>query len=278
VVRQTIVATAPFYRTWWFPFAIVTLLALLASLIYRARFERRLALERLRAGIATDLHDEIGSGLTQISLYGELIRRESDPRVAAWADTVGAQARGLSEALRDLVWAIDPEKESWDAVELRMKDWATGLLGPQGIAFEIEGRADDGVRPLPASVRRNVLLVFKEALHNAVRHAACQRVEVRWRFTRDVLWLCIRDDGRGFELNSVSRGNGLRNIERRASELGATVQVRSAPGKGTSIELCLWPRRSARAWVTSRWRDGAARLHESVVAGRARFRLHSRSR
>jgi signal transduction histidine kinase len=237
VTELAIVAALPFYRAWWFPLLLVATVGGMALGLYRAHMERRLALERLRTRIATDLHDDIGSGLTQISLYGELIRRESDPRVAAWADSVGTQARQLSETMRDLVWAIDPTRESWEALELRMKDWAVALLAPTPIALDMAGTADDRVALLSAHVRRNVLLVFKEALHNAVRHSACRRVEVRWQVSSDRLRLRIHDDGVGIAPGSATRGNGLPNIERRASEIGATARMSSSPADGTSIEL-----------------------------------------
>jgi signal transduction histidine kinase/ligand-binding sensor domain-containing protein len=243
VTRLAIAAELPFYRMWWFPLLIATALTALAIRLYRMRMERRLALERLRARIATDLHDDIGSGLTQISLYGELIRRESDDRVAAWANAMGAQARQLSESMRDLVWAIDPERESWNALELRMKDWGAELLALTPVALDMSGTVDDGMVPLSADVRRNILLVFKEALHNAVRHAACTRVEVRWRISAASLRLIIRDDGTGFDERCATRGNGLHNIARRAKEIGASVRIESSMGTGTQIEIDLSLRR-----------------------------------
>jgi signal transduction histidine kinase/ligand-binding sensor domain-containing protein len=237
VMRLAIITELPFYRTWWFPLLMATALSGLVIRVYRLRMERRLALARLRARIATDLHDDIGSGLTQISLYGELIRRESDAHVAAWANAMGEKARQLSESMRDLVWAIDPERESWDALELRMKDWGAELLALTPVALDMSGTADGDVAPLSADIRRNVLLIFKEALHNAVRHAACSRVEVRWRISGKSLSLRIRDDGRGFDEGHATRGNGLRNIARRAAEIGASARVESAPDAGTCLEL-----------------------------------------
>ena len=254
IMRLPIAATAPFYRLWWFPIVVTALLGAVALQWYRARMERRLALERLRTRIATDLHDDIGSGLTQISLYGELIRRESDARVGAWADAVGVQARQLSETMRDLVWAIDPARESWESLELRMKDWAAELVAPASVALDMAGAADAELVPLSADIRRNILLIFKEALHNAVRHAGCSRVEVRWHASHDSLSLRIHDDGRGFDTRcaAAAPGNGLRNIARRAAEIGAHVCVRSEPDAGTDVELRLPLRRASRVTAERR--------------------------
>jgi signal transduction histidine kinase len=194
-------------------------------------------MERLRLRIATDLHDDLGSGLTQVSLYSELIRRSSEPHVAAWAEQVGEQARSLSAGMRDIIWAIHPQNETWEALELRMKDYAAALLAPHGIAFDMQGTAVRAPPDLSTDVRHNVLLLFKEALHNAVRHARCRRIEVRWRLYPRRLWLAIRDDGWGFDPAEVSAGNGLPSLRRRAAEIRADLRVATAPGRGTSIQV-----------------------------------------
>jgi signal transduction histidine kinase len=239
VARLSLVAAPPFWRTWWFPPAVAAALLVPAFLWYRSRMERRLAMERLRLRIATDLHDDIGGGLTQVSLYGELIRRASTGPVAGWAERVGEQARALGDAMRDIVWAIHPEQESWEALELRMKDHAVALLGPRGIAFEMTGELRDGARAtvLPMDVRRNVLLVFKEALHNAVRHAGCEHVVVRWRLGPRRLGVTIHDDGGGFDPSRAVAGHGLSNLRRRAAEIGGDLAIETAPGAGTTITL-----------------------------------------
>lgn len=236
ILRQELFAVTPIYRRWWFVLTIAGMLLMPPALWYRLRLERQLAMERLRARIATDLHDDLGAGLTQVSLYSELIRRASEPQVAAWAERVGEQARSLSEGMRDIIWAVDPQRESWDALELRMKDHAAELLSPHGIAFVMNSAGPRAVT-LSAEIRRNVLFVFKEAIHNAVRHARCRRIEVQCRLSPRRLRLTIRDDGQGFDLTRLVPGNGLRNLQRRAAEMGAVAKVDSAPGLGTTVEL-----------------------------------------
>jgi signal transduction histidine kinase len=96
-------------------------------------------------------------------------------------------------------------------------------------------------------VRQNVLLFFKEAVHNAVRHAEPSRVEVRWRLSRRALSLHVSDDGRGFDPAAARRGTGLLSLRRRADELGGAFTLTSAPGEGTRVALDVplgtaWPR------------------------------------
>ena len=212
----------------------VTLLSL--GLGYRYNAMRK-ARERLRLRIASDLHDDVGSGLTQISLCSELLRHMPDPKTAGLAEQIGVQARSLAGTMQDIVWAVEPKQDSWEALELRMKDFAAGLLAPAGIAFDMQGERRQAHGKLPLEVRQNVLLMFKEALHNAVKHARCTQVTVRWRLTRRTLWLRVWDDGEGFDPQAVARGNGLHNLRRRADDLSARFALEARPGQPTALEL-----------------------------------------
>ena len=256
-VRLHLYVAAPFWHTW--PFALLVGLGVGAALfgVHRVREGRRQATDALRQRIASDLHDEMGGGLTQVSLYSELIRRavetggdgaprEDPDRVAAWAEHVGAQARSLSESMRDVVWAIRPDEGAWQDLELRLKDAAVALLAPRGIEPDLGGEVPDRPPPLSPEVRQNVLLFVKEALHNAVRHAEPTRVEVRWRLTRRTLSLRVCDDGRGFDPATVRRGVGLASLRRRAHDLGGTLHIDTAPGRGACLALDV-PLRSRRA-------------------------------
>jgi len=195
--------------------------------------------ERMRLRIASDLHDDIGSGLTQISLYSELAGRHPGVQATEWNKKIGALARRLTERMQDIVWAIKPEQEAWEGLELRMKDYATGLLAPKGIAFEMQGEVVEEERDaLAPNVRQNVLLMVKEIVHNAARHADCTKVFVRWRLTRETLWLHVGDDGCGFDPAAVREGgHGLKNLQRRADEVGAQLHVDTTPGEGTRVDI-----------------------------------------
>jgi signal transduction histidine kinase len=212
----------------------VTLLSL--GLGYRYNLLRR-ARERMRLRIASDLHDDVGSGLTQISFYSELARREHGNGEADWNERIGTVARSLVDRMQDIVWAIKPEEESWSGLELRMKDFATSLLAPHGVDFTMDGEATHEMKALAPDVRQNVLLMFKEIVHNAVRHADCTRIDVWWTLTREHLVLRVCDDGTGFDPTTVKRGNGLDNLQRRADEIQATISIDSQPGSSTCIAI-----------------------------------------
>ena len=193
--------------------------------------------ERMRLRIATDLHDEIGSGLTQISLYSELVGRATDGQTAQWAEEAGILARRLTDAMQDIIWMIKPGKESFGEMELRMKDFATRLASPRGIALEMAGSVTLSEGALRIELRKDLLLLFKEIIHNAVRHSNCRCITVEYGATRTSLWLTICDDGCGFDPETVHRNNGLRNLEYRAREIHASLSLDTRPGGPTCYRI-----------------------------------------
>ncbi len=221
-------------------FTAITGIVLLSQIGLGYRYDQmRREREVLRFRIATDLHDEMGSGLTQISLYSELIQRESIGNVAKWADQMGHDAREMTRKMQDIVWAIKPGDEGWTGLELRMKDFSSRLLAPTEITFEMKGEAQQQPERISLEVRKNLLLIYKEIVHNAVRHARCSRVTVTYRVSRRHIWMRICDDGRGFDEAIVLENNGLRNLRYRAKEIGADLMVETAPGGPTCYELTM---------------------------------------
>jgi nitrate/nitrite-specific signal transduction histidine kinase len=212
----------------------VTLFALGLGYRYNAMSRER---ERLRLRIASDLHDDIGSGLTQITLNSELLRRAADPKAAELAEQIGAQAHALALTMRDIVWSIEPKQDSWEALELRMKDYAIGLLGPAGITLDMQGELRFEHKTLPVEVRQNVLMLFKEVVHNAVKHARCTEFKVRWRLDRKTLWMQFQDNGQGFDPEIVKNGHGLGSIRRRASAVSGQLVMEAACGQPTTITV-----------------------------------------
>jgi hypothetical protein len=250
ILRLPLNVAPPWWKAPWFLGIAFLALGLAGFGLHAAREGRRREAEALRLSIATDLHDEVGTGLTEISLYSELIRRvadaaDGDPNhpedagklVADWAQRMGTQATALSSSMRDVVWAIREDDDGWEPLELRMKDAALALLVPPGIELDAAGEQQGAPSKIPAVVRRNVLLFLKEAVHNAVRHGEPIRVTIRWRLARRSLFLEIADDGRGFDPSTTPRGTGLLSLHRRAQELGGTFSLESSPGSGTRVSL-----------------------------------------
>jgi ligand-binding sensor domain-containing protein/signal transduction histidine kinase len=241
----------PWYRRWWFVAAVALLAAALVNAVYRARTARLVALERIRTRVATDLHDDIGSDLSMIAMVSEMARSEipagQQPRLAEWLGVISRTSRGLVDSMSDIVWAVNPERDHLTDLLNRMRRFAEDAFtaGPATLDFpEPDVRFDPALGP---EVRREVYLVFKEAINNILRHSACSRASVVVRCDRSAFSMVVADDGVGFEPVTVPLGNGLASLRRRAGRLGASLTVRSHPGGGTTLELTLPLGRRPRA-------------------------------
>ena len=229
----------PVWMRWWFLTALGLLAISGVYLAYRFRLQQLLAVERVRIRIATDLHDDIGSSLTQIAIISELTRRnKDDPRATERLIRISDLSRELVDSMSDIVWAINPKRDHLSDLIQRMRYFSTEVLEAAKIEVGFVAPLDRSDIPLQADVRREVFLVFKESLNNIVRHAQCKRVDVHVDLEESRVVMKIRDDGLGFDTRSENgRGHGLASMRVRAQRLGGTLEVSSEPGRGASLTL-----------------------------------------
>src|SRR5262249_14510322 len=197
-------------------------------------------LERVRKRIASDLHDDIGSSLTQISLLSEVVNQRvagRDGGVAQPLAQIANSSRELVDAMSDIVWAINPQKDHLSDLTQRMRTLTSEVSTAGGI--NIRFRAPDAEEDLPlgANLRREVFLIFKESINNIVKHSGATEVQVEFRFDRDQLFLRVSDNGKGFDLTVESEGHGLVSMKGRAKEMGGRLEIQSSEGKGTVVSL-----------------------------------------
>ena len=219
--------------------------------LHRSREERFAELERVRQRIATDLHDDIGSSLTQIAILSEVacqqLSHPNDEKALGPLSRIIGVSNELVEAMSDIVWAINPKKDHLSDLLQRMRRFASDVLAARGIAFRFHTPTSEDIA-LGANVRREVFLVFKESVNNIIRHSECKRVDIAFDIEADWLTLRIADNGRGFDapldgdagarLKAEGRGgNGLPSMRRRARELGGNFEVASRKGEGTTVTL-----------------------------------------
>lgn len=217
----------------------------------RSRTERLAELERVRARIATDLHDDIGSSLTQISILSEVahqkaVENDGSNRAAPIARIIDI-SNELVDTMSDIVWAINPRKDHLSDLLQRMRRFASDLFTARRIAFQF--RVPDSERDieLGANVRREVFLIFKESVNNVVKHSACTHAAIEFQIHGDWLVLTVGDNGRGFDstidhsaaviLSPIGGGNGLPGMRKRAQEMGGQFEIASRPGEGTTATL-----------------------------------------
>jgi ligand-binding sensor domain-containing protein/two-component sensor histidine kinase len=226
---------SPLWLRWWFLTLAALALGLVAYALYRYRVTRLLEMANLRTRIATDLHDDIGANLTRITLLSEVAKQTHDAegRLAS----ITRIARESVSSMSDIVWAINPKRESLLDLIRRMRQHADEIFTLRGIElrFKAPGAADS-VR-LGVDVRRDLLLIFKEVVNNAARHSRCSRVEIDLRVEGSGILLLVVDDGVGFDASRESEGQGLTSMQRRAQRLKGTLEITSGSGLGTSVRL-----------------------------------------
>jgi signal transduction histidine kinase len=242
----------PFWRTWWFAFAVLGTIVLAGIGAYRSRVNKLLELERLRTRIGSDLHDDIGSGLTHIAVLSDIALQQTDALQKTAGNTVAVKesdfgavetirrlgdiARELVDAMSDVVWSIDPRHESLSDLVQRIRSHAVQVCEARNIRFRLDVTGDiDRLRVNPDALRA-MLLIAKEAVTNVVRHSGCREARMMISCDRKTIRISIEDDGRGFDTSREAAGNGLRNMRSRAEKLGGRLQVVSGPGKGTRID------------------------------------------
>ncbi len=223
-----------FWQTWWFRVLTVTTLLLLFVSAYEVRLALERRLTRLRLRIARDLHDEVGSNLGTIALLSEVLAKQH-PAPAEELTEIRRVASQTIDSLRDIVWFLDPAVDQMSELVLRMKETAGTIL--RGHVSQFSSSGESGAPGPSLDFRRNIFLMFKEILHNILCHARAKRVDIAVQITPREFLLTVRDDGIGFDERAVLRGNGLKNLRRRAAELGGRIEIETAPSAGTIISV-----------------------------------------
>jgi signal transduction histidine kinase len=221
-----------FWQTWWFKVALALLAGVVLWMIFAIRLARVRALQRERLRIARDLHDEVGAGLGTIALLGEFI--EQHP-TASDGQEVRQMALQTIDSLRDIIWFIDPSFDRMDHLVARLQAIAKARL--PGFELNFRSSSDFKRTPLPLTFRRNMIPLFKEALHNILKHACARRVEIQVRNERNEFKLTISDNGSGFDPGKPVDGNGLKNMHRRAGEMNGRLEILRPPAGGTTLRL-----------------------------------------
>ncbi len=241
ITHLSFIVTPPFWKTWWFIGLLILVTGSLIYIAYRYRLNQLLRMEKMRTRIATDLHDDIGATLSSISFYSEAVRqkaKEKLPEVTLTLEKMGETSRRMVTSMSDIVWAIDPKNDDMEKMLQRMKLYAAELCSIKNINLQVD--VDDKINNLKPGLeqRKNIYMVFKEALNNALKYSNCQTILLSLQHTGNQLTLQVADDGKGFDSNLDQGGNGLPNMKRRAAEMGGHLTILSS-GKGTTVELII---------------------------------------
>ena len=239
---------APLWQRWWFFTGILALTSVLIYAFYRYRLNKLLEIERTRTRIATDLHDDIGANLSKISLLSGIVNMkmtaaddgDGSAENRRMLTTIAEVSRSSVDAMRDIVWAINPHSDSVLEMTRRMRQYAEGIFVDKGVRVKFDAPDEDGDENIKLSmdIRRELFLIFKEAVNNAARHSGCSQVEIDFHVRGgSEIFLQIADDGRGFDFSREFDGNGLSNMKNRAKKIGGRFEIKSEAERGTTIKV-----------------------------------------
>lgn len=235
----SIIITPPFWKTWWFIGLCVLALGTFLYLLYRYRINQLVALQKVRNRIATDLHDDIGSTLTNINILSELSRQKLKQQEEAelFLNRISEEVHNSSQALDDIVWSINTNNDTLEQTVARMRRYAAEVFDSANIRYVLQLDEHFARRKLNMEQRRDCFLLFKEAINNIYKHAAAQNVSIRLWLERNQLHMTIEDDGKGFDAAQTTHRNGLKNMRQRVQKWNGAIQIQSTPGSGARTTI-----------------------------------------
>tara|TARA_R110000868_G_scaffold368227_1_gene631195 strand:- start:20876 stop:23758 length:2883 start_codon:yes stop_codon:yes gene_type:complete len=227
----------PFWKTWLFRVFVLTLALLILWAVYRYRVKQLLEIERVKLRIASDLHDEVGSGLSGIALTGDILQRqiEKGDVKPELIQRITKNSRVLASSLDAIVWLIDSKKETVGDLISKSLITAKDLIHTAKIEVIDTVPHKYQAKVLSSVQRRNLFLLIKEALNNIAKHSNATIATLDFKIIESNLLVIIKDNGKGFEEGSFVSGRGLGTMKHRAEELGAILTFESKEEGGTEI-------------------------------------------
>jgi ligand-binding sensor domain-containing protein len=238
---------SPFYQQWWFYLLILFSAGLAVFLFIKMRLNRLMEIEKIRTRIASDLHDEIGSGLTHIAMLSEHSMMgvsegyspdDSDDNFSTikTMDKIGRISRNLVDSMIDVIWAIDPKFDSLNDFVLNFKAYAYEICEAKNIELNFETSNIDKIK-VTAAVKRSLQLISKEVLNNSLKYSECTKISYNLSVKNKIIYLSVEDNGNGFDVNNATYGNGIINIRKNVKELNGDCEIKSVTNSGTKIYL-----------------------------------------
>lgn len=209
----------------------------------RLEEQRRKTEDMIRSQVAADFHDELGTRITRISLFSEILKNdlgEISESAESYLGKISKNADRLYDETRDFIWQLDPQKDTLTDFIGRIKSFGDEIFEDTDIQFEVEQLIENpSTIKLGMDQRRNLIRILKEALHNALKYAQCKNLLLKIVVEDTQIQFSIIDDGIGFYVEDGSDGIGLKNMRQRANKINADFEINSKPGEGTQLKLSI---------------------------------------
>jgi signal transduction histidine kinase len=226
-----IVIRPPFWQTGWFRSLLVALIVLILAGLYKYRINQLLKLQGMRNDISRDLHDDVGATLGSIRILSEVVKTKMEAgeqdQAYSLLKKISSHSLEMVENMNDIVWAINPKNENVEKVVQRLTDFAQSTCASRDIQLEVKAEEAALKQKLATESMKNIYLIVKEAMNNAIKHSGCHKLKVAVKYQAGALEISVFDDGKGFDPKLVRTGNGLFNMESRAKEMKGSVRILS---------------------------------------------------
>ena len=236
--RINLIIAPPFWQKWWFRVCIIVIIILLLYSLHLYRVNKIREIERLRIRIASDLHDDIGSALTRISVHSQqILTSREDEKIRMSSNKINDLSREVISTMSDVVWSIDARNDTLSDLLTRMQDFTHNALSEKDIRVSFEQIGMDSGRHIPVLERQNIFYIFKEAINNIVKHSEATEVKISIQNIDSHFKMRIADNGKGYDTEKIRRGNGIRNMNMRAERIGATIEIQSNSGVVIKLKM-----------------------------------------
>jgi ligand-binding sensor domain-containing protein/two-component sensor histidine kinase len=226
------------YQTLFFKILLLLIIAGIIYMIHRYRVNQLLKINKIRADISSDLHDEIGSTLSSVNIYAGLAKK--DPSNQLYLDSIQQNVTDVINKLDDLVWSIKPTEDTLGKIAERLSAYAVSAAALKGISFQLNLPEGLHEKSLPTDVKHHLYMVLKELANNAIKHSGASRILVDIENIKGELVITVSDNGKGFNSETARTDrNGLKNIRERVKEMKAKMEMSSQPGNGTKVKISL---------------------------------------
>jgi ligand-binding sensor domain-containing protein/two-component sensor histidine kinase len=235
IKELTLIFLPKWYQTWWFKLLLV--LAAIGAVygLYRIRINQLRKEQQIKTRLASDLHDDLGSTMNSVKVYANLALMEKEQEKYLLKIKEGTQE--AITGIKDMIWVLDDSKGSIEDLLARVSLFASSLCEANNIQYKREISDEARNHKLGQEERRNLYMMMKEAINNAIKYSEAQQIVIAIVVKKGKPEIAIKDDGKGFDITKTTEGNGLKNMNRRAKEIKYHINIKSAPGKGTSISF-----------------------------------------
>jgi Signal transduction histidine kinase len=235
IKELTLVFLPHWYETWWFRLLVAMTVAAFIYWLYLLRIRQIKREQQIRVKLASDLHDDLGSTMNSVKLYTNLAMMDDHPE--KYLPQIKESTQEAITGIKDIIWVLDDKRDELEHLLLRIQNFVQPLCAASNVHYQHDIADDLRDHKLGREEKRNLYMMLKEAVNNALKYAEARQIRVEVKGTKERLVITVTDDGKGFDMNGAAEGNGLKNMQSRSKEIGYRCSIRSAPGQGTLISF-----------------------------------------